>query len=330
MSSQQDRGGTYNESKSRATVSAQQCGDKTLSCLKHCRKTANQVAMLPAITRTRSAEKRHHQPLGQYFNRKCTSMKQKETALGAKHFCCIQFEKRFTQNSHFTRHMENRRRERYGCQICPKTVSVANHLSTHTQTHTRNETYCFQKCGKRFSKAGHLFRHMRTHTGKKLHRCQECGKRFSHDNTLKTHMRTHTGEKPFCCKDCGKRFAQAGNLTTHKRTRTGEKPYCCQDCGKRFSQANSLTIHTRTRTGEKLHLCQGCGKGSCFAGQLAGLKPTHNWKNGIIAWSVEQDFARQAFSTHTFEHTSQSTLSVLCLCLELLYLWQTNPLFACM
>ena len=126
------------------------------------------------------------------------------------------------------------------------------------------------------------------------------------------------------------RFAPTGHLTVHMRTHKKEKLYCCQDCGKRFSQANSLTIPTRTRTGEKLHLCQGCGKGSCFAGQLAGLKPTHNWKNGIIAWSVEQDFARQAFSTHTFEHTSQSTLSVLCLCLELLYLWQTNPLFACM
>lgn len=113
---QQNKGGIYNENKSRAT--------------KNCRKTAPQAETLPNTRRAR----RHHQLLRQYLVKKCTSMKQEKNAQGAKSFCCHQCEKRFTENSQFTKHTEIHRKGKHGCQDCAKKISVGSRLATHMQT----------------------------------------------------------------------------------------------------------------------------------------------------------------------------------------------------
>jgi len=203
-------------------VSAQQSGDRSSFYLNHCRKTATQEATLPIIKRARSPEDRTHQPFGENVVRNCTSMKPKNTPLGAKKCFCRQCQKPFSQNSHFTKHMETHQKEDHGYQDNEKNISLASHFVTHMQTHTRKKPYCCQQCGKRFSQVGNFTTHKRMHTGEKPYCCQEYGKRFSQGSHLTTHLRTHTGEKPFRCQECGKRFSQSSNPTTHMRIHTGE------------------------------------------------------------------------------------------------------------
>ena len=277
-SSQHNRGGINKESKSCATVSEQHSEDKSYFCLNHCRKTLPHEAALPLVTRARSPEVRHNQPVGQYLVRKCTSTKPKKSPVGVNKNYYHQSEKRFIQNCHLTKCIEIHQREKYGYQDCQIKIYDASHFATHMQTHSKKKTHCGQECGKRLSHAGNLTTHMRTHTGEKTFCCQECGKRFSYAANVITHMRTHTGEKPFFCQECGKRFSQASSLTSHKRTHTGEKPFCCQECGKRFSRVNSLTSHMRTHTGEKPFCCVECGKRFSHASNVARHMRTHTEK----------------------------------------------------
>ena len=275
MSSEHNRSGIYNESKSRATMSPQVSGDISFLCLKHCRKSVPQAPTYTNVTRTRSLEKRQHQHFGQYLVRKYKSKKHKKTALGAKGLCFQKCVKRFAQNPHFARHIKINLSEKHGCQDSANEISHTSHLPTHMRTNTRNRNYCCQECGKRFSVVSELTSHMRTHNGEKLYCCQVCGKKFSKPSGLTTHMRTHTGEKPYCCEECGKKFSQSSSLTKHKRTHTGEKPFCCQVCGKTFSHVSSLTMHKRTHTGEKPYCCEECGKRFSSASGLRTHKRTH-------------------------------------------------------
>ena len=175
-----------------------------------------------------------------------------------KRFICGVCSRKFKTGSSLAMH----RCGVFECDVCCKTFTSNNHLTTHQRTHTGQKPFICDHCGKGFSYRSSRNLHTKIHMDNKPFLCSLCGQEFVQKIALVTHQRKHTGERPYLCDFCGKDFANALCLTHHKRTHTGEKPYICHICSRAFIQSSSLTFHIRKHTGEKNFQCDICGK--CF------------------------------------------------------------------
>lgn len=157
---------------------------------------------------------------------------------------------------------------RYTCDVCDKSFSRSNTLTTHKRIHTGDKPFTCEQCGRAFRQPGNLTRHRLTHTTVKPYVCLQCNKAFNRASNLHTHMRTHTNYKPFVCDFCGKGFHQKIDMKIHRYTHTGEKPHKCDKCGRGFKQLTHLTYHLRTHSEMRLYQCEYCGKGFNQKGNL--------------------------------------------------------------
>ncbi|XP_022800781.1 zinc finger protein 253-like [Stylophora pistillata] len=157
---------------------------------------------------------------------------------------------------------------RYTCDVCDKSFSRSNTLTTHKRIHTGDKPFICEQCGRAFRQPGNLTRHRLTHTTVKPYVCLQCNKAFNRASNLHTHMRTHTNYKPFVCDFCGKGFHQKIDMKIHRYTHTGEKPHKCDKCGRGFKQLTHLTYHLRTHSEMRMYQCEYCGKGFNQKGNL--------------------------------------------------------------
>ncbi|EDL06459.1 zinc finger protein 663 isoform a [Mus musculus] len=185
-----------------------------------------------------------------------------------------------------------------GCKCeegCPKTASLPQHQSSHTE----KKTYACNECNKSFLVKSHLTEHQRTHTGEKPYECKECGKSFCQKYALTVHQRTHTGEKPYKCNECGKTFCVKSNLTQHQRTHTGDKPYKCSECWRSFCVKSNLVVHQRTHTGEKPYRCLECGKTFYEKSALTKHRRIHTGEKPYECEECKKSFSqRSALTKH--------------------------------
>ncbi|XP_060549457.1 zinc finger and SCAN domain-containing protein 30-like isoform X1 [Pantherophis guttatus] len=167
---------------------------------------------------------------------------------------CLEFGKRFTENSDITCRQRIDTEDRpYKCLECGKSFIDKWRLTFHLRMHMAERPYKCMECGKSFCQNSELIRHKRIHTGERPYKCIQCGKAFTYKSSLIRHEKIHSGEKPFQCTECGKSFAQKRHLKCHDRIHTGERPYKCMECGKQFTRKNYLINHERVHTGERTY-----------------------------------------------------------------------------
>eukprot|EP00116_Pleurobrachia_bachei_P001282 sb/3461544/ len=118
-----------------------------------------------------------------------------------------------------------------------------NELFDHIRTAHPKEKFQCDVCPKSFKSSKNLREHARNHNGNKPYECEVCGKKFSYFSSYRRHFVVHAGMLPFKCDVCGKAFSREGDIRTHMRIHTGEKSYKCCFCEKLFAFPAGRSIH---------------------------------------------------------------------------------------
>jgi len=128
----------------------------------------------------------------------------------------------------------------------PSTSAAASSSGAEQpNTGRKRKRFVCPTCDKSLGSDIGLERHMRTHTGEMPFQCDVCQNRFKLLQHLQAHKRIHTGERAFKCEVCGLSFIDGSTLTRHMRTHTGERPFQCDICHTTFNQKSALTKHNR-------------------------------------------------------------------------------------
>ncbi|KAM3955213.1 uncharacterized protein ACR2FA_010910 [Aphomia sociella] len=138
-------------------------------------------------------------------------------------YTCQYCRLKFTQNSHFFRHMtsnhENQQRQAtYECNECQIVFNKKSNLDVHCQTHhqTKSKSRC-EMCSITFKSRYCLRRHLKIKQMMQENTCVKCQKKFLCKEQLAKHIQNkHTYKNViFECDFCSLKFKVKHSLQTH-------------------------------------------------------------------------------------------------------------------
>ncbi|XP_053622708.1 zinc finger protein 808-like [Plodia interpunctella] len=138
-------------------------------------------------------------------------------------YTCQYCRLKFTQNSHFFRHMTSnhelqQRQETFECNECQIVFNKKAHLDIHCQTHhqVRSKSKC-EMCSITFKSRYCLRRHLKMKEVMQENACLKCQKKFLSKEQLAKHMQNkHTFKnRTFQCELCSLKFKAKESLQSH-------------------------------------------------------------------------------------------------------------------
>ncbi|KAL4221273.1 hypothetical protein ACF0H5_019536 [Mactra antiquata] len=159
----------------------------------------------------------------------------------------------------FVRHHMSHLKERpYQCDVCMKSYSTYNQMTTHKKLHLGRQFEC-DVCYKKFTTKGVMTQHRAIHFDNKPYLCDLCGFSTKHQSHLISHRKVHTGEVKKCTfPNCNYTTPKAGHMTQHMNAHLNIRDHVCQVCGKSFVVRSKLLRHERIHLKEKLFKCKQC------------------------------------------------------------------------
>ena len=180
------------------------------------------------------------------------------------------------------RHINNKHKGPYPCEICGKLFSSIKALGLHKSHHgkikptKKIEIFQCSLCEKEFKGKFRLKEHMNCHSSEKPHTCDICGASFSHKEYFIRHRKIHSEEEPYSCDICGKAFKLAQYLAIHKKTHNTDITFNCDLCEKSFSSNSGLIKHKKVHTGDGQFECALCDKTFIYKYRLTRHERTHS------------------------------------------------------
>ena len=173
-------------------------------------------------------------------------------------------------HGYFEKHKRSHTKESpFKCPKCERRFTQKSNLTTHLDTHSGYRRFECTICFKRFPKKSALSQHLKIHSGQKPHKSPylRCSKSFGcdHEDHLKSHWKINSGEKHHKCTYSGydKSFVTVPPLILHNMDHTGMRPNISEynECNERFRAKSLLKNDIYTPSKIELFKCVGCNKG---------------------------------------------------------------------
>ncbi|KFB43023.1 zinc finger protein 28 [Anopheles sinensis] len=259
---------------------------------------------------------------------------------------CPQCDKGFRNKGIFIDHLRRHANERhFECEVCGKSFTTNNYLSTHRQMHKMqdvHQTFLCSICPESFNLQTQLNLHLQCDhvpqdsSEHRYYKCTVCSKPYVNMQLLNIHRQIHELDEGytktesientqdvgavFLCVYCGREFLAERyfkrHLQSHKTENPKQKPekmFLCNICGHNCGSSSNLTVHLRRHNGQTICECLLCGKGYPRRSDLVMHMRTHTGEKPFVCTSCGKAFSRRdKLRIHIRIHTGEKPYGCPC------------------